>query len=126
MCEFDAHLDCANRNRKVSSVHVHHIQMSRPQTLQHHNSFPIANQHQFQQFGSTSHPHDYYVNYLPTNTKQTVQPPKKKTGIGHAAMQGLVEGVAQQLGQNFAQNITGSNDGGIGADFLTSVLGNFF
>ncbi|PIA63934.1 hypothetical protein AQUCO_00201331v1 [Aquilegia coerulea] len=133
--------DCANGRLSP----VHQFQMSRPQTLLHYNSFPVANHHQFQQFGSTSHRPDYYINdpndpnhhqfqqfgstshqpdYYVNDPKQAVQPTKSNMGIGHAATQGLVEGVAQQVAQNAVQSIVGGNDGGIGADVFTSVLGN--
>ncbi|KAK3019076.1 hypothetical protein RJ639_004363 [Escallonia herrerae] len=106
-CEFDVHMDCAT---------------ARP--LQHHNSFPGATNHlQYRPptvagQGSAPARPTYYMHSASTGALQS-NPSAGTYGSGNAfmnaAVQGFIEGAAQQVGQTFMRSVIGGgSDGGDG------------
>ncbi|XP_031263929.1 uncharacterized protein LOC116122164 [Pistacia vera] len=118
-CEFDAHLDCASNTHQI----------------QHSISFPggnyhngVMNQQQFvhsQSMGGMQMQSNNYQQFQ----QQQQQPCLSGNSLMNAAVQGFVEGAAQQVGQNFVQNMmTGGsildpgNNGGMVFDFGDSSM----
>ncbi|OVA19678.1 C1-like [Macleaya cordata] len=138
LCEFDAHLDCArttaNQNAFVQQSH---------QTFQHHHSFPGAN-HPPPRVNNTTQLPNYYVNTSPnvgvmqSNVRPVqINPPPVNYALNNntvmgMAIQGFVDGVAQQAGQNFVQSLLGSssaaggNNNGGSSSFTTDFGGSIF
>ncbi|KAA8541404.1 hypothetical protein F0562_025367 [Nyssa sinensis] len=119
-CEFDAHLECC------STV----VSNSRPSVqLQNHYSFPGATHHQFQAPIAASHgsgpvPQNYYMHSSSTGFQQSHQ--LSGNALMGVAVQGFVDGAAQQV----VQSIMGGGDGGYsgsdtsgGDSSSTSILG---
>ncbi|XP_050214062.1 protein VACUOLELESS GAMETOPHYTES-like [Mercurialis annua] len=124
-CEFDAHMDCAMGI--VSSP------LSRPQPqLQHHNSFPGTESHQYQQYGNAvmSPPAGQSV-YLHSQSMGAMQGGYQQPAVVNnntnvvmdAMVQGFVEGAAQQVGQSFVQGLMG--DGGGGDNTISACNSSF-
>ncbi|KAK2978724.1 hypothetical protein RJ640_004247 [Escallonia rubra] len=113
-CEFDVHMDCAT---------------ARP--LQHSNSLPVAtHQSQYRPPNTTPNPviaahasvparPNYYMHSASTGALQS-NPLAGAFGAGNAfmkaAVQGFVEGAAQQVGQTFVQSVISGGSGGGGGD----------
>ncbi|KAJ0105375.1 hypothetical protein Patl1_19490 [Pistacia atlantica] len=118
-CEFDAHLDCASNTHQI----------------QHSISFPGGNYHNgvmnqqqsvhSQSMGGMQMQSNNYQQFQ----QQQQQPCLSGNSLMNSAVQGFVEGAAQQVGQNFVQNMmTGGsildpgNNGGMVFDFGDSSM----